>query len=103
VTFILGHLCGKNESGINFDKLTYAGNPESLADTSSNPHYSFVRGDISDALAVADVFNNGLDAVVNFSGIRQTIEWFGRTRRGWSTRDRANIATITRSEEIFSR
>jgi dTDP-glucose 4,6-dehydratase len=52
---------------INFDKLTYAGNPESLADISSNPRYCFVRGDISDPSAVADVFKKGLNAVVNFA------------------------------------
>lgn len=52
---------------VNFDKLTYAGNPESLADISSNPRYSFVRGDICDARAVADVFQIGLAAVVNFA------------------------------------
>jgi dTDP-glucose 4,6-dehydratase len=52
---------------INFDKLTYAGNPENLADVSSNPHYSFVRGDVCEAIAVTDVFKVGLDAVVNFA------------------------------------
>ena len=29
-----------------FDKLTYAGNPENLADFDANPRYRFVRGDI---------------------------------------------------------
>jgi len=52
---------------INFDKLTYAGNPESLADISNHPHYSFVRGDIGDPEVVADTFKKGLDAVVNFA------------------------------------
>jgi dTDP-glucose 4,6-dehydratase len=52
---------------INFDKLTYAGNPESLADFSGEPRYSFVLGDIADQLAVKDVFSTGLDAVVNFA------------------------------------
>jgi dTDP-glucose 4,6-dehydratase len=51
----------------NFDKLTYAGNPENLADISGNPRYSFVRGDIGDPAAVADIFRKGLDAVVNFA------------------------------------
>jgi len=52
---------------INFDKLTYAGNPESLADVASNPRYTFIRGDICDSRAVADVFKQGLDAVINFA------------------------------------
>jgi dTDP-glucose 4,6-dehydratase len=52
---------------VNFDKLTYAGNPESLSDLASNPHYNFVRGDINDATAVADIFKRGFDSVVNFA------------------------------------
>ena len=39
---------------INFDSLTYAGNPESLADIAENPRYQFVRGDITDKQAVDD-------------------------------------------------
>lgn len=52
---------------VNFDKLTYAGNPESLADVAANPRYFLVRGDIADAQAVTAVFQKGLDAVVNFA------------------------------------
>ncbi len=52
---------------INFDKLTYAGNPENLSDVAANPRYSFVRGDITDVRAVTNVFQKGLDAVVNFA------------------------------------
>ncbi len=52
---------------INFDSLTYAGNPESLGDIADNLRYQFIRGDIVDAQAVKNVFENGLDAVVNFA------------------------------------
>jgi len=52
---------------VNFDKLTYAGNPESLSDLASDPRYDFVRGDISDSAAVSDIFQRGFDAVVNFA------------------------------------
>jgi dTDP-glucose 4,6-dehydratase len=52
---------------VNFDKLTYAGNPESLRDVASNPRYSFIRGDIADVQAVTEVFEKGLDAVINFA------------------------------------
>jgi dTDP-glucose 4,6-dehydratase len=52
---------------INFDKLTYAGNPESISDIVANPRYSFIRGDIADVQAVTDVFEQGLDAVINFA------------------------------------
>ena len=52
---------------VNFDKLTYAGNPESLADVSEDPRYKFVRGDITDRSAVAELFRRGFDAVVHFA------------------------------------
>ena len=52
---------------INFDKLTYAGNPESLADITENPRYSLLKGDIADPQAVENAFRLGLDAVINFA------------------------------------
>lgn len=52
---------------VNFDKLTYAGNPESLSDFADNPRYTFVRGDIADTEQVASIFARGFDAVVNFA------------------------------------
>jgi dTDP-glucose 4,6-dehydratase len=52
---------------VNFDKLTYAGNPENLADLAEDPRYRFVKGDIADPYAVELVFQQGLDAVVNFA------------------------------------
>ncbi len=52
---------------INFDALTYAGNPESLADIAADPGYHFLRGDIADPRAVNEVFAKGVDALVNFA------------------------------------
>jgi dTDP-glucose 4,6-dehydratase len=52
---------------VNFDKLTYAGNPESLADLTGDPRYHFVRGDIADQQDVNKVFEQGIDAAVNFA------------------------------------
>ncbi len=49
------------------DALTYAGNLESLSDCSGDPRFRFVRADICDAAAVAPVFAEGLDAVINFA------------------------------------
>src|SRR5688572_23131850 len=49
-----------------FDKLTYAGNLENLQDLEANPRYRFMRGDISDPLAVAEAIP-GCDAVVNIA------------------------------------
>lgn len=53
---------------INLDKLTYAGNLESLRDVESNPRYHFYRGDIADAAFVRRLFHEWrFDAVINFA------------------------------------
>ncbi len=50
------------------DKLTYAGNLQSLDDVSANPRFEFVEGDIADAGAVAEVFRKyAPTAVLNFA------------------------------------
>lgn len=51
----------------NLDLLTYAGNPENLADVAGDPRYSFVHGDISDYATVEAVLARGADVVVNFA------------------------------------
>ena len=44
------------DSVINIDKLTYAGNLESLADISDNERYTFERADICDASRISRIF-----------------------------------------------
>lgn len=51
---------------INFDKLTYAGNPENLRDCEKNPRYQFVQGDICDVKAVEKTMSQ-VEAVVHFA------------------------------------
>lgn len=41
---------------VNFDKLTYAGNLESLTSVADDPRYHFERGDICDHMAVKNLF-----------------------------------------------
>jgi dTDP-glucose 4,6-dehydratase len=52
---------------INLDKVTYAGNPENLHDIENNPHYQFVKGDITDEKLVGQLLYKGVDAIVNFA------------------------------------
>jgi dTDP-glucose 4,6-dehydratase len=54
------------DSIINLDKLTYAGNPENLRDVEGDPRYRFVKGDISDGALVRDLLP-GVDAVVHMA------------------------------------
>jgi len=54
------------DSVVNLDKLTYAGNLANLADVSGSPRYRFVHGDICDPAVVRDVLR-GADALVNFA------------------------------------
>ncbi|HYG79253.1 MAG TPA: GDP-mannose 4,6-dehydratase, partial [Pyrinomonadaceae bacterium] len=51
---------------VNFDALTYAGNPDNLKDVADARH-RFVRGDICDKEAVLAALDEGADAVVNFA------------------------------------
>jgi len=51
---------------VNFDKLTYAGNPANLRDVEADPRYAFVHGDVCDAKLVRDVAH-GVDAIVNLA------------------------------------
>lgn len=53
---------------VNLDKLTYAGNPESLRDLESDPRYVFVKGDIGDTGICTRLFEeHAFDAVINFA------------------------------------
>jgi len=53
---------------INFDKLTYAGNPKNLADIEANDNYRFVNGDICDKGLVENLFREEqIDTVVHFA------------------------------------
>lgn len=47
-----------NDEVLNLDKLTYAGNLESLASIENNPRYQFAQVDICDAIAVKQLFND---------------------------------------------
>jgi dTDP-glucose 4,6-dehydratase len=51
---------------VNFDKLTYAGNLENLKEVETNSNYSFVKGDICNAVEVEAVMS-GVDTVVHFA------------------------------------
>lgn len=61
------HMLARGAQVVNFDKLTYSGNLENLADVSGHKNYEFIRGDIADAAAVASALGRGFDAVVNFA------------------------------------
>ncbi len=52
----------------NLDGLTYAGNPDNLADLTDNPRYCFVHGDITDHVKVLKLVTEGdFDALINFA------------------------------------
>jgi dTDP-glucose 4,6-dehydratase len=53
---------------VNLDKLTYAGNLDSLATVASNPRHVFVQGDIGDASLVRSLLETHRPrAIVNFA------------------------------------
>jgi dTDP-glucose 4,6-dehydratase len=46
----------RGDDVLNFDKLTYAANPASLADLDASPRYALRQGDVADAAALAAAF-----------------------------------------------
>lgn len=66
--FVYYELKNHDDKIICLDKLTYAGNLETLADAQKNPQFKFVRGDIADREAVYKLFEDEKpDIVVNFA------------------------------------
>jgi len=52
---------------VNLDSLSYAGNLENLSDLSSDPRYTFIRGDIVSIEDVEKCFSQEIEAVINFA------------------------------------
>ncbi len=64
------HVLGSGSGArvVNLDKLTYAGNPATLADVEAHPGYTFVHGDITDAALLTGLFaEHAVTAVVHFA------------------------------------
>lgn len=66
--FVLDWLDASDETVVNIDKLTYAGNPENLKSLAGNPRHVFVQADIGDADAInALLEEHAPRAIVNFA------------------------------------
>jgi len=66
--FVLGLLAEGGYRIVNLDKLTYAGNLDTLAPLQDNPNHVFVRGDIGDrALVTRLLEQHRPSAIVNFA------------------------------------
>ena len=66
--FVLEALRAPGTRIVNLDKLTYAGNPDTLAALRGNPDHVFVRGDIGDRTLLTKLLaEHAVDAVINFA------------------------------------
>jgi len=66
--FIINQIQHTDNSIINLDKLTYAGNEDNLKDIASSSRYTFVNGDINTKSIVDDIFKDfHPNAVINFA------------------------------------
>jgi dTDP-glucose 4,6-dehydratase len=66
--FILDWLAERDEPVIHLDKLTYAGNPESLVSLHGDPRYAFVQGDIGDKDLISSLLETHKPrAIINFA------------------------------------
>ncbi|KOS04066.1 dTDP-glucose 4,6-dehydratase [Paenibacillus polymyxa] len=52
---------------VNIDALTYAGNLENLKCIENHPKHTFVKADITDAQAIDQLMQQGIDVIVNFA------------------------------------
>ena len=66
--FVLDWLSGHDEPVVNLDKLTYAGNMETLATLRDDPRHVFIKGDIGDSALVGELLaRHQPRAVINFA------------------------------------
>ncbi len=66
--FVLDWLARHDEPVVNLDKLTYAGNMETLASLQGDPRHVFVQGDIGDGPLVAGLLSTHQPrAIINFA------------------------------------
>jgi dTDP-glucose 4,6-dehydratase len=66
--FVLDWLATSDEPVVNLDKLTYAGNLDTLSGLEGDPRHIFVRGDIGDRALLRDLLSQHRPrAVVNFA------------------------------------
>ena len=66
--FILSLMKMGQATVINYDKLTYAGNLDTLISIEENPHYTFEQGDICDRDRLKKLFaRHTIDVVVHFA------------------------------------
>ena len=66
--FVYYLLKNSDDEVICYDKLTYAGNLETLKDAQDNPNFKFIRGDIANREQVYKMFEEEKpDVVVNFA------------------------------------
>ena len=66
--FVLDWIAAEGTPVVNFDKLTYAGNPANLASLKSDSRYVFAQGDICDRTLVASLLQKHQpQAIVHFA------------------------------------
>ena len=66
--FVLSAMTTRNDGLVNLDRLTYAGNLQTLESISGAPNYHFYQGDIGDRELVAQILEKYLpEVVINFA------------------------------------
>ena len=77
--FLIRKIRDGNTRIINYDKLTYAGNLDTLSPVKNNPNYFFIEGDIcNQELVKKTLVENKVDSFVNFaaeSHVDRSIEY----------------------------
>src|SRR5258708_23435013 len=77
-----------NAEVVNVDKLTYAGNPNSLKMIDGDPRYRFVKADICDETGIAGLFAETVpEAVFNLAAENHIDPLFTRSRPFFDTKN----------------
>lgn len=105
---------------INLDKLTYAGNLENLNDIQHAPNYTFVRGDITDAEFIQNLFQQySFDGVIHlaaeshvdrsilnplefvFTNIIGTVTLLNAARKFWKDKESDKLFYHISTDEVY--
>lgn len=104
----------------NLDKLTYAGNLENLSDIDKKPNYHFVKGDISDAAFIDQLFqSHDFDGVIHlaaeshvdrsisnpmefvFANVIGTVNLLNAARKSWKEKYEEKLFYHVSTDEVY--
>ena len=89
---------------VNLDKVTYAGNPENLADLEDDPRYVFVQGDLMDGELTSRLLaEHGIAAIVALGMVEGGADERRMIRQAWRRGRKAAWLSAADWETLLAR